>query len=261
MKLALNFLFVAVVALTWSCGTITEEISINEDGSGEYKAYSDLIPSMKKMTLGMVKMFAETDSVKKNMSEEELLKSLEDEIWKDFPDEVDSTFTNDDMVPDSIKNDPAKKKILDKMVGFMQGGKSKGYMNVGISYKFSDFKDLEEFLKILETSQKKKSGLNENMADFARAETEVDYTFSKGKFSRKTKILNKPDIEESQMSMIQMMMGDSKIKTIIHLPKNVKKVKGDNIIENKGKTVVFEHSLMDMVMGKSNSDFEITLKK
>ncbi len=52
-----------LLLLMTSCGaSLTEEITINKDGSGEYKLYSDLVPMMTSMSFRMTKALVTMDS-------------------------------------------------------------------------------------------------------------------------------------------------------------------------------------------------------
>jgi len=65
----------------------------------------------------------------------------------------------------------------------------------------------------------------------------------------------------SPVTELLKKMLDGNAKTIIHLPKKIKKVTGKNLKEKEAKTVTFEYNLFDSTLGKVNSDFSIKMKK
>jgi hypothetical protein len=62
------------------------------------------------------------------------------------------------------------------------------------------------------------------------------------------------------MSTLRKMVGDAKMKTVLHLPRKVKEVKGANLVSKEDKKVVFEYSMLEYFEGKVNTDFEIIME-
>src|SRR5687768_3951249 len=97
----IRYLLLSLASFTlYSCDNITEEIYINDDGSGEYVFYTDMIPGITKMTTEMAVLFADS------LSGDSLEASLNDNIWKDFPDVLDSIIDYANIIPDSVLSDP-----------------------------------------------------------------------------------------------------------------------------------------------------------
>lgn len=263
MRQYLKLLAFFLVALCLqSCDNMTEEIYLNEDGSGEYMMYSDMIPSMEKMAIEMARMFQDMDSTGeiKNMTDKELAEMMSEQIWSEMPEEVDSIIDITQELPDSIKDNPQKMAIIEKATMFMKGGKAKGFLNTGIKYPFQNLEELETFSSMLQKQQNSDDQLSQMGMDVG--EMKVDYSFANNTFSRTATYTKQPqnDMDEEQQEMLEKMLGGT-VTTIIHLPKKIKKVTGQNVKDKEGKTVTFEYNLLDSALGKINSDFSIKMKR
>lgn len=234
-----------------ACDNLTEEIHLNSDGSGEYTFYSDMIPSMTKS----MAMFAELDSTE--VDSEQMIKELEEELWAESGGAIDSIMSFDGAFDASVKDDPKAAAFARRVEGFMKGTQEEGKLNTGMRFKFKDLSELNYLMQLLAKDQQED---NELGLDFGESES----TFSIGKksFSRSTIYTRKPEINTEGKSALMMMLGEGgTYTTIIHLPKNVKSVKGNNIKEKSKRKVIFEYSLLDIIQGKANTDFDIKLKR
>lgn len=247
----IKLLFIFIAFGLFSCDNLTEEIHVNKDGSGTYKMYSDMVPSVRKMVIQMRNIDNDSDSNSK---------SVDELVWADFPGKIDSTidFTKD--VPDSEWADPAKKKILEKINGFMEGGRQKGYVNVGIKYHFKDPDELDKLMNLIEENRNSSEG-GSLLPNFYESSTDVNYEMNGRKFIRKTEMTKKPELEKSEEATLEAMFVGAKMRTIVHMPGKIKKVKGDHILEIKDSTVTFEYSILKSIKGEINSDFEIIMEK
>ena len=260
-SLRLTICFLAL--FTQGCSNLTEEITINADGSGEYKAYTDMIPGMREMSMKMMTMFSQMDTTQ-TINMDSLKMVVEAKVWEEFPNEVDSLIDFSSQIPDSIKNNPEYAPFVKKAQGYMQGGKEKGYLNMGVRYPFDNFTDLGAFHKFTDKNKSVAGGGRQAnaLSPLADMKTEVSYSWVKNKITRTTKVIDRPEIDHETMAMLLMMIPkDAKVKTIIHLPKPVKSATGDNLSKAEGKMVIFEHPLIGLFSGEANTDFEIIMKR
>ena len=241
----------------FSCDNITEEIYLNEDGTGEYIVYSDMIPAIRNMAIRMSTMFADDSA---SINQDSLMMAVEESIWEDFPEEVDSVFDYSSTVPDSIKSDPKHLKILEKTQGFMKGGKSKGYVNTGARLTFDDLSELEDFFDLMQESQNKSQDEGDPFSG-KYTQSKVAYQLANNVFSRKTTIIKKPDLTKVEVAMMVMFMPEGKFRTIVHLPKNAKSVTGDHLAEIKGNQAIFEYGVSETMTAEVNTDFEIIFEE
>lgn len=242
-----------------SCDNVTEEIYINEDGTGKYTIYTDMIPSMRTMMTQM-SAFMPEDSTNQGKTAAEKEAEFEDKLWKEFPESVDSIMDKNEMIPDTL--DEATKAFMEKTEMFMKGGRKEGYMHMGMRVDFSSIKELNEFWILMQEQQKANaassgmpgSGLNNVSAD-------TEYEIGKRLFKRKCDYSSFKEVDGSELAMMKMMMQRGTYRTIVHLPKRAKKVKGEHLVSKDGKTVTFEYNLIDLMEGKVNTDFEIKMKR
>ncbi len=243
MKKLLLFGLLSYVFAATSCGTVIEEIYLNEDGSGEYSTYADMIP----MLQGMAMMMSSMDTT--STGEDPM-----DAIWADFPEgDIDSTYQyKDDLEGYSNK----EVKLIQQAEGFMEGGRDKGFLNTGVRFKFNTLQELIDFNELMQKDESSDAAMMLSGTD-----SEASYKMSKKKFSRTWTFAEPEETNAEDEGMMNMMFGETKVQTIVHLPKNVKSVKGDNIVSQDGKKVVFEYKLLDLLSGDANGDFEIKMKK
>lgn len=236
-----------ILILLCSCASITEEIYLNNDGSGEYLVYSDVISSTRTMMAGMM------SSIYPDASEDSLMQIIDAQIWADMPDEIDSLIDFSTRVPDSIKNDPDKQKYLERIEMFMKGSRQEGYLNSGMSYKFETVSDLEDFLEFMNENQSATSGgMGMDMPNL-----KVKYSYDGNSFSRTTIMDDNLEMSDSTMMMLNTMLEGSKSRLIIHLPGKVKKASKNQLIEKNGKDVIYEFELLKVLNGEQSTDVKV----
>ncbi len=263
---ALKFIFGLALALSlYSCGNVTEEIHLKEDGSGTYHLEYDMVPMMKQMSFQMVKAFSGLDTTEPAKSDEEIMATVEEMIWSKFPEKIDSVIDYKSELPDSILNDEKKMAIINRATGFLKGGREEGVMMSGVDFRFDNVDQLVEFFELMESNSpeaKKTMGLN------LGSRTSL-YSFKKRTFTRTTKKSKEkepeedkdPAAKEREDKMVREMFGDGTYRTVVHLPKDVTKVTGDNIVSYEGNTVIFEYNLIDLINNEVGSDFKIVMEK
>jgi hypothetical protein len=187
-------LFIAGLLLFGACSNLTEEIIVKKDGSGEYLIYTDLVPSMGGMMRGFMAMTA-GDS----LSEADIDERVKEMIWKDFGHAVDSVFTLNDKIPDSLQITDLQRQLIPKIQGFMKGTKEAGYIHSGMKFGFSNAQELQALTALMEESQQ-----TEN-AGMGKSQSKIEVT--KTSISRSTSYTERPDFENSMEA--QMMPGKS----------------------------------------------------
>jgi len=246
MKLNLTKLFprLLILLLLSGCVGITEEIYLNEDGSGKYMVYSDMISTSRSMMMSMM------SGMYPDASPDSLREIVDNKIWQQFPSEIDSVIDMSSRIPDSVKNDPANKKYLDRLEMFMKGSRKEGYLNSGMKFSFKNMDDLEKFQEFLEKTQNADQG--------QMPSTSVKYSLKNNTFSRKTMIEEDLDMNDSTMAAMGAMLAESKWKLIIHLPQKAKKVTTEQLVGKVGNDVVYEYDLLKLLLGEQSSDVTIS---
>lgn len=252
-KSAAYCLAVLLMIFSTSCGSVTEEIYLNEDGSGTYTMYTDMIGGTRQMMMDMMKGFYP------DLDEDSLSQLVEENIWKDFPDEVDSIIDFQQELPDSLREDPEVMGIIQATNMFMKGSRKEGFMNLGATFRFKTLDELESFHELM--SENQAAAPNGGGQSLELPKTKVAYSFDGKSFSR-TSILShgseSPD--DSTAAVMRMMFGSSKTRTIIHLPRVAKKASKEQLLSKDGREVIYEYSLVESAMGNQSTDFKIEMK-
>jgi hypothetical protein len=254
MKLfKLGLYFIAAIGLT-SCGNFVEEFTIEEDGSGNYQIYTDVVAGGIEMSVNMAKMFNPEELTPEQ--EDSLRREVENSVWEDFPGEIDSTIDFASEMPDSLLNYGDNRKYAEKMKGFMRGSREKGYIHGGIAYPFSDIDDLKAFEKFMEESQNSNKEASSGMfGALSSTNSEANYTLNKKGFSRKVTYIIPED--DDSLEKMKKMFGEGTYQTVIHTKRKIKKAKGEHLKTQEDYKVVFEYDFFEALSGKLNTDFEI----
>lgn len=243
-----------------SCGDVKEEIYINEDGTGKYIFQTDMIPGLTQMSMSMYQMFAAMDTTKAPLNEDSLRTAIQAKIWEDFPDEIDSLIDLTNEMPKEVSEDAKKREMLDRMEAFMRGNKKDGYVNIGMSYNFKSTEDLKEVFKLLRASSATQNKLpNSPISKLSDVDFITDFEIDGNKVSRKVELVSEP-ATESEMEELKELFPDATYQTIVYLPREVKSAKGESIVKAEGKMVVLEYNMLESMMGRVSTDFEIIMK-
>ena len=250
------------------CFDTKEEITIADDGSGNYVATADMgkILSLAKTMGAENKQMKEIENMKKDTTinlidlkdslpdlteaEKKLLDKATLNLKVDAAEEILSfKFSFPFSKPSDIT---AIRNVLNKSKGKMLEDKMKGMMPEG--EKDGDGKNMFD----KEAMGKEDKGKNENSS----VDNYYNDSVAKGKISRKlnkgqyAKVADDEDLKMLQQ-MSQMGMG-SNIKIVINLPKAAKKAEGKALkLSNDRKQVTIEGTLDDFFEDGSYFEYEV----
>ncbi len=213
-----------VIILMTSCGDMTEEYWLEEDGSGRAEFTMDMS--------GMMDFLIETitpDSVKEKKLKE--------------PEVFDSTVTISKFVPDSLMGEYADRL---SRVNLRFWGEAPNNFNATLGISFSSVSDYRTTIESLgelkdqlrDSTQQRTRRMIENLASFADKELQ----WEKGRFFRKGVTKAEMDAEAGEelnlddpdeRALMEEMLGESKLITIVHLPKKVCKVRPKTASKNR----------------------------
>ncbi len=250
-----------LLLLLASCGSIDEEIIIDNAGGGSFVMKADIMESTVEMSFQMMKGFIDDE----NLNEDSLREALVDEMWESMPNDIDSTIDIMKGLPDSIKNNPEYLNILNRTEGFMKSNRKKREMEGGISHKFSNISDLNAFISFLD-----KQNDNPTTAKFMKVTKSksaiITFAYDGKTFSRTSVPKEGGNSNENSESSkeidtaVELMFKDAYYRIRITMPKTIASANGPGLIEVKGKQAFFEYSMSEYMNAKANTDFEITLK-
>ena len=233
-----------VVALTSSCN-FTEEITLQEDGSGRLSI---------------------------NFDGSELMEMAGDEMKKSNEKPVDSiiSFKNlleekKDSIAQLSPEEQAKLKKLEPFNMHMVMNPEEKLMKFDL---FSEFKNVNEVNDAFNAfqganvlgSQKEGAAPPSPMESSA---SEVSYSFDKNTFSRKASILDQ-ELFQQQIDSLQgaeMFLSGSTYTLKYHFPKKVKSTTAEEAtFSADGKTLIYEVKFLDLMKDPSLLDLEVELE-
>ncbi len=236
-----HLLFVAFLAMfTNSYDNITEEIYLNEDGSGKYNVYTNKVPAMK---LAIMEKFRQEN----NYQGEEILleKMAETKIWEENSENFSySTSAKQDASKEVLK-DPAKRSLLSSIINFTVGSKQMNSINTGVMCKFKSLEELNQLMQLTRLDPLR----DYNSLDLPTQEQGMEILNNKLVFNTNTTANLNIEVAPNAI-----------FKTVLYLPKKVKKVKSKYLSSKKDQVVTMEYNLADVLSGKANTDFEIKWK-
>lgn len=238
-------LFILTLLLVLTSCAYTEEVYVNNDGSGSYNFIIDMGPMMQEM---------------KSMGTKDSLKE---------PQRIDTTFIFKDVLEekkDSIAQlsakDQASLRAIEDMSLSLQVDEEKGkaLMAFGLDFKnISEVKNMEEKLfKAMAVNKKQPDSPSLNKSN-------VSFSFDGKNFTRKTilKNLSEEEVVEVDKSIEQSspFLEGSVYKLIYHFEKKIKDVSyKDAVISNNGKTLTIEVAMDSLIKYPKMLDFDLKLK-
>jgi len=193
MKHLLVLAVIAMFAPTFE-NEITEEIFLNEDGSGRYNVYFDQVP-----VFVYQKMQAE------GLSQE----AAEAAVWEDHSARFNYSNSVYQEASETFRNDPSLKKLLKHSVYFTIGNKNINSINTGVMCKFDSLEELAVLMELYRTNPIR--------------------TFEKKPTVQKNIQLSK----KGKAFSLATHASDRLINTSIYLPNTIKKIKGKAKKEGK----------------------------
>ncbi|MEM9647796.1 MAG: hypothetical protein AAF969_04895 [Bacteroidota bacterium] len=245
MRTAKIFLILIFTVLISSCN-FTEEIFINDDGSGKLSINFDGSELMQMAGEEMVK--TNEKAVDSLISFKDLLEEKKDSIAQLSPEEQ------------------AKLKRLEPFKMHMVMNPEEKVMKFDL---FSEFAKVEEvndaFNAFQGASALTPNGGQAQSGPMAMQDptTEVTYSFAKNKFSRSAKILDEELFQKSVDSLqgAEMFLSGSTYTLKYHFPRRVKSTNVEGAtFSADGKTLFYEVGFMDLMKNPSTLDLEVELE-
>lgn len=248
-----TFFFLTFITLSFFSCQFSENIYINEDGSG-------------KMTF--------------SMDASEIMQMAGDKMsQKTGKDDMDSTFVfkeifekQKDSIAKLSPEEQAKLKALENFSVHMVMSEKDKKFNMDISTDFKSANELKDMFTALNAvgnlKGKGNAELNDSNNPFSSmangGNSNLNYTFKNGVFKRTVKVLDKELQEKMKDSLGQaaMMFSSSKYKLNYHFPRRVKSVSNDKaLFSADGKTITIEYGFMDYMTNPEMMNLEVVLEE
>ncbi|WP_047247524.1 hypothetical protein [Maribacter thermophilus] len=245
MKLSNVLLAIFMVALFVACN-FTEEIYINENGTGKMSISFD--------GSEMMQMLPSNDSTQ---LEEAIDSTL---VFRDlFREKKDS-------IAQLSEERQAELKKLEPFSMHMKMDPDNGVMNFDL---FRDFKNVSEVNDAFNTFQSASAigpsaGSKPMPQNPSNGATQVNYTFKKNTFTRKSEIVDRELFNKSidSLDSAEMFLSGSTYTFKYHFPKRVKSTNLDNAtFSMDGKTMVYEVNFLEMLKDPESIFIEVELEK
>lgn len=212
----LRLTYLLLLTSLYGCFEITEEITINKNGSG--KARFSI--SAEWLTSFLDKMDEKKDSTGASSSVKEII---------DKPSSMELKLKE----IEGVKNTFAS---LDKENS-----------SIGIGFEFTSINALNHALSILSADSTKPFKVKEYYSSSRRKITRTNEYYQKEENNKEV------DNKEYFNKLVNSMMETASYKIVINLPSNARRVKVDHpkaLIGNSGKRIILEHKLLDLAQNK-----------
>jgi hypothetical protein len=250
MKIYKLLSFSFLLATFTSC-TFTENITINDNGTGKFSVDMD----------GSALMAMAGDQIGSQMG-------------ADAKKNIDSTFTFKQLFEekkDSIaKLSPESQKELKKLENFVVNTKMSAEKNeflMSLSTDFKNVNEMQDILQTLSTFQKLEqgSGAATPFGNGFGNNSKLNYTYDGKKFSRKAVIDQQKLAEKAKdtaADMSKMMFASSNYIVKYHFPKKIKKVSNPNALFSEDrKTITIQYPFTDYMENPDKLNFEVEFEK
>ena len=277
----MRLLIPALLVLTGltSCGDIVQDLKLNADGSGTLETSFD-VGEMMSMVSGMgemgdlnnedVTISTDQEKSKETMPPAEpeskdpmdnIIKRVTDPA---YPHDFDTLMTMESIMPDSVKKDQKRMDLVKKMKIHLTSPANSASLVFGIVMDFKSDKELKEMIQYLENMDSGGTGSMlsaggtgggldaENFmvfeADMKKGIIKVDSMDYSGMASGMSMGMSSDTTSGSEdMAMMEMMFGNTKIKSTIHVPGEVLSCSNKDAILTKDNKVIVEYPFMDVL--------------
>lgn len=270
--LSLVIMGILTMTILSSCGDIEQNLVLNANGSGTLETSFD-VGEMMGMMKGMGEMGdLQNDDVTISSGEptdstipateapkdpmQLIIEKVTDPAYnRDF----DTLISFISIMPDSVKQKETRMDLVSKINLRMRSPANSSSLVMGVVMNFDNKAQLDEMVKYIETMDNASStgmlpamgggGMQSETflvfdADMQAGWIRVDTTDYSG-MAPEMGMSGDSLMSSEDMGMMEMMFGNSKIKSVIHVPGEVISCSNKDAILTKDNKVIIEYSLME----------------
>jgi len=270
--------FISVLALT-GCGDIIQDLKINPDGSGTLETTFDVgeLMSMSKGFEGLGSddttytddtipdtIKTKVDTLKDPM--QQLIDKVTDPAYnRDF----DTLMSFLSIMPDSIKAKETHLDIAKKLSIRLISPANSSDLTIGMVANFDSPQQLKEIMLFMESLDEKPEmmasagpvGLQSKSflifdADMKAGWIKID-SIKYGDVASELGMSQDSTMSSEDLGMMELMFGNSKIKSVIHVPGEVLSCTNPDAILTKDNKVLLEYDFLDVIRKGSIAEFTI----
>ena len=266
------FVGLMIIGLS-SCGDIEQNLVVNADGSGSLETTFD-VGEMMSMVKGMGDMGSLTnEDVTISGGQQADTTAIEPEEVKDpmqtiidkvtdpaYAHDFDTMMSFVDIMPDSIREKQKNLDLLRKINIRLQSPANSASLKMGLVMNFANTAQLNEMIQYLETFDDSTSteivpGMGGGMqsetflvfdADLKAGWIKID-SVDYSAMGLEMGMSGDSTMTSEEMGMMEMMFGNSKIKSSIKVPGEVTSCTNKDAILTKDNRVLLEYSFLDVI--------------
>lgn len=272
MKIQLNgILFIAFACMLGSltsCGDIQQDLRLNKDGSGSLETLIDAGELMT-MAKGFEDMGSDQDTFSDDMvpdtivadtAEKNPMQLLMEKITDpSYPRDFDTVMSLASIMPDSVRQKETRMDLCEKIFVRLKSKANSANMAFGFLMMFNNTAHLKELINYMENlnqSSGMMSGAGPvNMDSEAFLTFDVNMkegwiridTVKYSGFVQQMGMSQDSTISSEDMGMMEILFGNSKIKSVIHVPGEVISCTNPEAILTKDNKVMIEFPMMEVI--------------
>lgn len=258
--------FITLAGLT-SCGDIQQDLRLNKDGSGTLETMID-IGELMSMANGFEDMGSEQDTFTDDMvpdtvvpaAPKDMMTLLMEKVSDPaYPLDFDTTMSFLSVMPDSVREKETRLDLVERMFVKMKSPANSANLSFGILMKFDNTAQLRELINYIENMDQTSNVVSgaspigmdsetflEFEVDMKAGWIKIDTILYKG-FAEEMGISQDSAMSGENLAMMEMMFGNSKIKSVIHVPGEVLSSTNPDAILTKDDKVLVEYPMMDVI--------------
>ena len=259
-----QYLFGLLSLLLLTSCNFTEEITFNEDGSGEFIMSYDMGEVMKSLEEKMGG--GQSDEGKENVKMDSII------YFKDM------LVEKADSISTLPQEEQDKLKALENIVMRMKMDQEEGLFNIGIGSSFKSLAELPETLQNIENAKTLNSKGDPSFSKMGESQVAkasegmfeyIDFSYDGKTFSRRLKKDYKKsnqdfealDAEIAEMGEAKDMFEAMSYTVVYNFPKPIKSVTNKNAeISKDGKTVRLKMNFLDMIKSPEKMVLDVVLE-
>lgn len=278
MKNTYAFIYPAMLVVSMllgltSCGDLEQHLKINADGSGLLETSID-VGEMMSMTKSMGDMGSlnsedvtistgePKDSTSAAAEEpKDPMQSIIDKVTDPaYALDFDTLIPLTTIMPDSVKAKVQNPALLDKIVIRLKSPANSSSMIMGVRLNFDNKKQLEDLTTLLKSMDENPAGMVSPLggnglksesflsfdADLEKGILRIDTADYSG-MAEEMGMSSDSLMTSEDLNMIQMMFGNSNIKSVVEVPGELISCSNPDAILTRDNKVILEYSFMDVI--------------
>ena len=280
--LTLSIISIISVVFLTGCGDIIQDLKINPNGSGTLETSFDVgdLMSMAKGFEGMGTdeigftddTIPDTASIKVDTIKDPMQALIDKITDPSYNKDFDTTMTFLSIMPDSVRKKETRPDLAEKLSIRLTSPANSADLTIGLIVKFDSPQHLKEIMSYMESLDEKPElmasagpvGLQSNSFLIFEADMKAGLLkFDSIKYGDMAMELGMPQdsaMGSEDMGMMEMMFGNSKIKSIIHVPGEVVSCSNPDAILTKDNKVMLEYEFLDVIQKGAIPGFTIQFK-